>query len=60
MNEKKRKTTAVKFALSLIIDEGRAFAVAAGENLPKLSPKQKEKEMTEVEEKQNSMNEKEK
>ena len=41
---KEKKTTAVKFALSLITDEGRAFAVAAGENLPKLSPKQKEKE----------------
>lgn len=43
MNEKKRKTTAVKFALSLITDEGRVFAVAAGENFLKLSPKRKEK-----------------
>lgn len=64
MNEKKRKTTAVKFALSLITDEGRVFAVAAGENFLKLSPKRKEKwkkKMTEEEEKKkkNSMNEKE-
>lgn len=63
MNEKKRKTTAVKFALSLITDEGRVFAVAAGENFLKLSPKRKEneKKMTEEEEKEkkNSMNEKE-
>lgn len=64
MNEKKRKTTAVKFALSLITGWRESLCSSGGRKLSEIVPqtkrKMKKKMMEEEEkEKKNSMNEKE-